>query len=63
MRNHHLGNYDMLTNQTTMPKAKIQAYGLVRDANGKPKIDGDAQDLPEPIKQLLTPEERQELGV
>lgn len=51
------------TNETAMPKAKVRAFGLVRDANGKPKIDGAAQDLPEPIKQLLTPAERQELGV
>lgn len=46
-----------------LPKPKVQLYGLVRDAAGKPKIDGDPKDLPEPIKAMLTPEEREELGI
>lgn len=43
------------------PKAKL--YALVRDRNGVPKIDGDPNDLPEPIKAMLTEEEKQQLGV
>ena len=48
-------------NTTQAPK--IVMYGLVRDKNGKPKIDGDPRDLPEQIRAMLTPQERQELGV
>lgn len=33
------------------PKAVI--YGLVRDKDGKPKIDGDPRDLPEQIKDMM----------
>lgn len=33
------------------PKAVI--YGLVRDKDGKPKIDGDPRDLPEQIKEMM----------
>lgn len=52
-----------MTAQAALPRAKVQAFGLVRDANGKPKIDGDPRDLPDQIKAMLTPQERQELGV
>ena len=38
-------------------KAKIASYGLVRDKNGVPKIDGDPHKLPKPIKEMLTEDE------
>ena len=44
-------------------KPKVKLYGLVRDANGLPKIDGDPNELHPAIKAMLTPEEREELGV
>jgi len=44
-------------------KPKVKIYGLVRDANGKPKIEGDLKDLDPNIKALLTPEERKELEI
>jgi len=46
-----------------MQKPEIKMFALVRDKNGKPKIDGDPNELPAPIKALLTEDERQELGV
>lgn len=38
-------------------KAKCKAYFLIRDKDGRPKIDGNPADLPDLIKELLTPEE------
>lgn len=32
-------------------------FGLVRDRHGRPKVDGDPSDLPQPIKDMLTPED------
>jgi len=37
-------------------------YGLVRDKNGRPKVDDPKSLHPEQIK-MLTPEERVELGL
>lgn len=42
---------------------KIKFFGLVRDKDGKPKIDGDPKDLAPHIKELLTSDEKQELGI
>lgn len=46
-----------------VPKIKVKGYALVRDKNGKPKIDGDVQKLHPSILNMLTKEERKELGV
>ena len=46
-----------------MVKYEVQLFGLVRDKNGNPKIDGDPNDLPEETKELLTDDERKKLGV
>lgn len=45
------------------PEPKAQLFGLVRDKNGKPKIDGDPRELHPAIQAMLTPEERAELGI
>lgn len=45
------------------PKPKVKLYGLVRDKDGKPKIDGDPRDLPPQIKAMLTRQEKRELGL
>lgn len=37
-----------------MPTPKPQMYGLVRDKNGKPRIDGDPRELPQPIKDMMS---------
>ena len=41
-------------------EVEIKAYMLVRDASGKPKIDGDPKSLPKSIKNMLTKEEMAE---
>lgn len=43
-----------------IPKGKVKGYILVRDANGKPKID-DLNNIPEPIWNMLTPVEQEEI--
>lgn len=43
------------------PDAKL--YGLIRDKDGFPKIDGNPQDLHPAIKAMLTPQERAQLGL
>ena len=40
-------------------KAKIKGFGLVRDKNGKPKID-DYKNCPQEIKDMLTKQEQEE---
>jgi len=45
------------------PEPKAVFYGLLRDKFGKPKIDGDPNNLHEEIKKMLTPDEKQELGI
>jgi hypothetical protein len=40
-----------------LPDPKIDAYGLVRDKNGWPKIDMPLEQIPEPIKMMLSPED------
>ena len=39
------------------PKAKVEVYGLVRDKNGNPRVDGNPDNLPKQIKDMLTPED------
>tara|TARA_R110000851_G_scaffold174949_1_gene321153 strand:+ start:5608 stop:5757 length:150 start_codon:yes stop_codon:yes gene_type:complete len=46
-----------------MPKAKLAAYGLVRRADGTPRIDGEPNRLPLSIKLMLTDVERKDLKV
>lgn len=45
------------------PEVKVTLFGLVRDKDGKPRIDGDPKKLTDEIKAMLTPEEREKLGV
>lgn len=40
-----------------LPAPKLQMFGLVRDKDGRPKVDGDPEGLPEQIKAMLTPED------
>lgn len=40
-----------------LPPPEVKAYALVRDKNGKPKIDGNPHDLHPSIKAALTPDE------
>ncbi len=44
------------------PRTQVKLYGLVRDAEGRPVVD-DPSTLPPPIIAMLTPQEREELGV
>jgi len=44
-------------------KFKPKLYGLIRDSQGRPKIDGNPEDLSPEIKSLLTSAEKQELGI
>lgn len=39
------------------PKMQLRIEGLVRDRNGKPRIDGDPNDLPQSVKDAMTDEE------
>ncbi len=48
--------------QVKLPKPKMTLYGLVRDSNGRPKVNDPAALHPAQIA-LLTPAEREELGV
>ncbi len=41
-------------------KTELKGFVLVRDKNGKPKID-DYKNCPDEIKALLTPAEKEEL--
>jgi len=41
-------------------KAKWKAFGLVRDKNGRPKIDNLSK-IPKEIWDMLTPEEQEEI--
>ena len=47
----------------THPKPQVKFYGLIRDKHGKPKIEGDPNDLHPAIKEMLSDEEKQELGI
>lgn len=40
--------------------AKFKGYALVRDKNGKPKID-DPYSIPKPIFDMLTEQEKEDL--
>ncbi len=44
----------------TAGKSKIKAFGLVRDKNGKPKID-DINNIPTQIWDMLTNKEPEEI--
>lgn len=44
-------------NSASIVKPRLACYGLVRDPQGRPKIDGNPHDLPQQIKDLLTPED------
>ena len=46
-----------------MQKPQVKFFALVRDKDGNPRIDGDPNDLPDEIKNLLTNDERTRLGV
>jgi len=48
-----------MTNDVTASTGKLTGFGLVRDKNGKPKID-DYKNCPQEIKDLLTKKEREE---
>lgn len=50
-------------NPTNTAKAIPKIYGLVRDKDGNPKIDGDPRDLHPEIQALLTEEEKIKLGL
>lgn len=41
---------------------KQQLYGLVRDAQGRPKVD-DPKNLPVQIRAVLTPQDKAYLGL
>lgn len=45
--------------KTVATKAKMKGFGLVRDKNGKPKID-DYKNCPQEIKDMLTKKEKEE---
>lgn len=45
---------------TKYNQGKIKAFVLVRDAKGKPKFD-DINNIPEPIWNMLTPVEQEEI--
>jgi len=44
----------------SLSKGKVQLFGLVRDKDGKPKID-DIHNIPEPIWNMLSKSEQQEI--
>ena len=45
--------------KTKAEKAKMKGFGLIRDKNGKPKID-DYKNCPQEIKDMLTKTEKEE---
>ena len=45
--------------KAAIPAPKVQMFALVRDKNGKPKIDGDPKTLHPGIISMMTPEEYQ----
>lgn len=44
-------------------RVKPQLFALVRDREGRPKVDGNPRDLPPQIKAMLTQADRQYLGM
>lgn len=50
-----------MTNPTVTPQIKF--YGLIRDKNGRPKIEGDPNELHPAIKEMLSNDEKLELGI
>ena len=49
-----------MTTQSIALKGKVKAFALVRDKNGKPRID-DIHDIPGAIWEMLTKVEQQEI--
>jgi hypothetical protein len=43
-----------MTNSAAAPRPKARGFALVRDKNGKPRIDGDPRFLPQPIINMMT---------
>jgi len=48
-----------MLNKAKAISAKIKSFGLIRDKNGKPKID-DYKNCPDEIKKMLTQAEKEE---
>jgi hypothetical protein len=44
-------------NNSSVVRPKFEGYFLVRDKDGKPKIDGDPRHLPQPIIQMMSDSE------
>jgi hypothetical protein len=44
-------------------RPKKVLFGLVRDKDGRPKVDGNPDHLPPQIKAMLTQEDRDYLGM
>lgn len=42
-------------------KPQVVMYGVVRDKDGNPKVDGDPRNLPPHIKAMLTDQDWQKL--
>lgn len=42
-------------------RGDTKAFGLVRDKDGKPKVNKDISKIPQQIWDMLTPEEQEEL--
>jgi len=40
---------------------KWKAFGLIRDKNGKPKVNKDINKIPQQVWDMLTPEEQEEI--
>lgn len=49
-----------MTNSVKTQAGKFKAFGLVRDKDGRPKID-DIHNIPDPIWDMLTEAEQQEI--
>lgn len=49
-------------NNASVRPAKPLAYILVRDKDGKPKVDHPRQ-MPMELRKMLTPQERRDLGI
>lgn len=46
-----------MTQKIGVKPAQVKIYALVRDAYGKPKIDGNPDDLHQSILEAMTPQE------
>lgn len=43
--------------EATLKNVKVKGYFIVRDKNGKPRIDGDPRKMPDGLKAGLTEQE------